>query len=212
MGVSQLPLLAQDLSEQRTIAIKEYKLSADVAMNKNLINFFNECPNFWTDNDFMTRWAYYANTPVSPEIRETLYPQLRAIISNIPEVQAAGMLLTWLQFGLTYEFDNTVWGTDRAFFAEETLFYPFCDCEDRAILYSHLVRDLLGLDVVLVFYPGHLATAVNFKATQPRGDYFMLNGKRFTIADPTLEGGSIGMTMPGMDKTKAKVILLKKDL
>lgn len=212
LGVSQLPLLAQNLSEQRTIAIKEYKLSADVAMNKNLINFFNECPNFWTDNDFMTRWAYYANTPVSPEIRETLYPQLRAFISNIPEVQAAGMLLTWLQFGLTYEFDNTVWGTDRAFFAEETLFYPFCDCEDRAILYSHLVRDLLGLDVVLVFYPGHLATAVNFKTTQPRGDYFMLDGKRFTIADPTLEGGSIGMTMPGMDKTKAKVILLKKDL
>ena len=34
--------------------------------------------------------------------------------------------------------------------------------EDRSILLSRLVRDLLALKVVLVYYPGHLATAIHF--------------------------------------------------
>jgi hypothetical protein len=41
---------------------------------------------------------------------------------------AANMLLNWVQMGLTYAYDEKVWGHDRAFFAEESLFYPFCDC------------------------------------------------------------------------------------
>ena len=87
------------------------------------------------------------------------------------------------------------------------LYYPYCDCEDRSILYSRLVRDLLGLDVILVFYPGHLATAVCFN-TPVEGDYIELSGKRFTICDPTYIGAPVGMTMPNMDNKTAKVILL----
>ena len=77
------------------------------------------------------------------------------------------------------------------------------------ILYSRLVRDLLGLDVILVFYPGHLATAVNFK-TAVNGDYIDLNGRHFTVCDPTYIGAPIGMTMPDMDNKTAKIILLGK--
>lgn len=94
------------------------------------------------------------------------------------------------------------------FFAEETLYYPYCDCEDRSILFSRLVRDLLGLDVILVFYPGHLATAVDFKIPVD-GDYIELDGKHFTICDPTYIGAPIGATMPDMNNQTAKVILLK---
>lgn len=57
------------------------------------------------------------------------------------------MILNWVQTGSEYEYDDKVWRHDRAFFAEETLYYPYCDCEDRSILFSRFVRDLLGLDV-----------------------------------------------------------------
>jgi hypothetical protein len=67
---------------------------------------------------------------------------------------------------------------------------------------------LLGLKVVLVYYPGHLATAIHF-TNDVRGDYLMLNGRRYTVCDPTYIGASIGMTMPGMDNSKATVILLE---
>lgn len=75
-------------------------------------------------------------------------------------------------------------------------------------MYSRLVRDLLGLEVILVYYPGHLATAVNFN-TPVEGDYIDLNGRHFTICDPTYIGAPIGATMPDMDNKTAKVVLLR---
>ena len=117
-------------------------------------------------------------------------------------------MLNWVQTAFVYEYDDKVWGHDRAFFAEESLYYPYCDCEDRSILLSRLVRDLLGLKVVLVYYPGHLATAIHF-TNDVRGDYLVLSGQRYTVCDPTYIGANIGMTMPGMDNNKATVILLE---
>ena len=116
-------------------------------------------------------------------------------------------LLNWVQTAFVYEYDDKVWGGDRAFFPEETLYYPYCDCEDRSILMSRLVRDLLGLKCILIYYPGHLAMAVNFPENV-NGDYILLQGKKYTITDPTYIGAPVGMTMPGMDNNKATVILL----
>ena len=47
-------------------------------------------------------------------------------------------------------------------FPEETINYPYSDCEDRSILFSYLVKNLLHLDIVGVKYNDHLATAINF--------------------------------------------------
>ena len=178
-------------------------------MNKNLMDFYTDYPTSYDGKDMMTRWAYYANTPVSSEVKDEVYPQLKQQIGNAPKLMAANMLLNWVQMGLTYAYDEKVWGYDRAFFAEESLFYPFCDCEDRSILFSHLIRDLLDLDVVLVYYPGHLYTAVCFNE-DVTGDYIMVNGRKFTVADPTYYNANVGKTMSKMDNSKAKVILLKR--
>ena len=96
----------------------------------------------------------------------------------------------------------------RAFFAEESLHYPYCDCEDRSILFTRLVRDLLGLPCILVYYPGHLAAAVRF-SRRVDGDYLALDGERYTVCDPTYIGAPVGMTMPGMDNRSASVIRLE---
>ena len=70
------------------------------------------------------------------------------------------------------------------------------DCEDRSILFSFLVRNLLHLDVVLLDYPDHIATAICFSNDVP-GDYFYCNGKKYTVCDPTYIGACAGMTMDG---------------
>lgn len=36
---------------------------------------------------------------------------------------------------------------------EELLYYPQCDCEDRAVFYAYLLRYVLNLDCHLVKYP-----------------------------------------------------------
>lgn len=93
------------------------------------------------------------------------------------------------------------------FFADETLYYPSCDCEDRAILFTRLIRDLLGLKTALIYYPGHLASAVCF-TENVAGDYLLLEDNRYLICDPTYINAPVGKTMPDMDNKKAKVILL----
>lgn len=78
----------------------------------------------------------------------------------------------------------------------------------EAILFTRLVRDLLGLQTILVYYPGHLASAVSF-TDEVSGDYILLKGKRFIITDPTYIGAPVGKTMPDMNNSQANVILLE---
>lgn len=196
-------------SELRTITSEQYSdMKVSVSVNKNLIDFYDTYPTSMIDGDNMTRWAMYANTPLDEVSRVKIMEPVKQQVAGLPQIDAANRLLNWVQTGFVYEYDDKVWGGDRAFFAEESLYYPYCDCEDRSILFSRLVRDLLGLEVVLVYYPGHLATAVHF-TEDVKGDYLLVNGTRFVVCDPTYIGAPVGRTMPKMDNASARVILLK---
>ncbi len=197
------------MTQRRTLQSARYsELKVETAVNKNLIDFYDTYPVSDFSDNFMTRWAIYANTPMSKEARESLYPMLRDKTAGLDKKEAVERLLNFVQTAFVYEYDDKVWGHDRAFFAEETLYYPYCDCEDRSILFSRLVRDLIGVEAMLVYYPGHLATAVCF-GEEVSGDYIMLGDKKFVVCDPTYIGASVGMTMPGMNNEKATVILLR---
>lgn len=196
-------------SKLRTLTSKRYPdVQIHVQVNENMIDFYNTYPTSEINNNFMTRWAMYANTPLDEHVKKDLYPALKEKINGMNQLEAANKLLNWVQTAFVYELDDKVWGHDRAFFAEETLYYPYCDCEDRSILFSRLTRDLLGLETILVFYPGHLASAVCF-TENVSGDYISLNGKRYVITDPTYIGAPVGRTMPDMDNSQAHVILLE---
>ena len=187
----------------------EQGVVASCIINQNSISFYNDYPTGQIGGDCGTRWATYANAPMEECVRLSLYPALRNAIRGVPEKQAVEKLLNWVQTAFEYEYDDKVWGQDRAFFPSESLYYPYADCEDRAILFSRIVRDLLGLDVVLLYYPGHLAAAVCFNQVIA-GDYVMLNDRKFIVCDPTYIGAPIGATMPGMDNKTAKVIPLSR--
>ena len=207
MQIAQPQKLANAASDERTLTSKR-GVTAKSQVNKNDISFFDKYPEACIGGDGTTKWAVYANTPLSPEIQQSLYPQLKATTDKLGEKEAVGAILNWVQTAFKYEYDDKVWGHDRVFFAEETLYYPACDCEDRSILFSRLVRDILGLDVVLLYYPGHLATAVHF-TQQVKGDYLTYKGKDYVVCDPTYINAGVGRTMPGMDNQKAKVIALQ---
>lgn len=203
------PQLESAPTPMRSLESKRYAdMKVDIRVNKNLIDFFDTYPSSEVNDNFMTRWAIYANTPLEQETKDALYPQLTEKIAGLSQLEAAERLLNWVQTAFVYEYDEEVWGYDRPFFAEETLFYPYCDCEDRAILFTRLVRDLLGLKCILVYYPGHLACAVNFTDCEPKGDYIQLGQDNYTITDPTFIGAPVGRTMTGMDNSTAKVIAL----
>ena len=208
--IPKQPVLDISESAKRTLVSSAYpEISINVSVNENIVKLCSEYPSSFIDNDFMTRWAMYANTPLADDVKEQLYPQLNQIISGQTQLEAVNRLLNWIQTGFVYEYDDKVWGDDRPFFAEETLYYPYCDCEDRAILLSRLVRDLLNLDAILVYYPGHLAMAVGF-TEEVKGDHITVDNKRFIVCDPTYINAPAGKTMPDMDNSTAKIALLSK--
>lgn len=209
LWVSNEPQIEYSATPTRTLVSQRYpEMSVQVNVNKNLLSFYNSYPTSEVGGNFMTRWAMYANTPICKEAQGELYPQLRKHISGLSQVEAVERLLNWVQTAFVYEYDDKVWGEDRAFFPDETLYYPYCDCEDRSILFTRLVRDLVGLRCVLIYYPGHLASAVNFTESVS-GDYVNINGSRYVVCDPTYIGASVGNTMPDMDNSSAKVIVLQ---
>lgn len=184
----------------------------DVTMksNQNMLDFYTSYPSSKIGENFVTRWAMYANMPMPDYVKKEVYPQIRNGIEGCDQLTALNRILNWVQTGFVYEYDDKVWGQDRAFFPEESLHYPYCDCEDRSILLTRIVRDILGLECLLVYYPGHLAAAVAVTDGNPSGDYFLLNGKKFYVTDGTIigYGAPVGTTMNGMDNKTAKVILL----
>lgn len=208
MTVAGQNKLVQKDTKVRGLRSKKYPdASAQVVCNSNLLDFMNDCPSSALEGSQITDWRKYAYTPLSASAQNRLYPALRRQINGKNEAEAANILLNFVQTAFEYKTDQEAWGYERSFFPEETLYYPYSDCEDRAILFCRLVTDLLGLPAALVYYPGHLAAAVQFKSAIP-GDYFLIDGKRFLICDPTYINAPIGLTMPGMDNKTAKVFPL----
>ena len=198
-----------DQSDVRTIKSRDYPdFKVTIHTNKNLLKFYDTYLPSCMNDELMTRWAMYANTPLSDDVKAELYPQLRSQLQGLSKLEGMRRLLNLIQTGLVYEYDENIWGVDRAFFAEETLYYPYCDCEDRSILLSRLVRDILGLKAILIYYPGHLAMAVHFPE-EVNGDYILLEGEKYIVCDPTYIAATVGRTMPGMNNNEARVILLQ---
>lgn len=198
--MSKLPLLAGE-TQMRTLRGRSFpEVQATVEINKNLIQFMNGYPRC---ND----WDSYASASLSKQAKAGLYPVLRQSIDGKSKKETVDILLGFVQTAFDYQTDEQQFGKERPLFGDETLHYPYCDCEDRSILFSILVRDLLGLDVVLINYPEHLATAVCFNENV-EGDYFLLDGKRYVVCDPTYIGSHVGEAMPNLKNTKATIIKL----
>lgn len=206
--MDSLPSVTGETSELMTFN-SSCGVTSSCSLDKNLIDFMAGYPCSQYGENSMTKWSIYANVPVSQSVKEMFYPSLQEAIRDKGTAEALNILLNFVQTAFAYGKDEDIWGGDRVFFAEETLFYPCCDCEDRSILFSRLVRDLMSLETVLVYYPGHLATAVAVNEDIP-GDCLLTCDGRYLVCDPTCSGAPIGVTMKGMDNNEATVIKLRQ--
>lgn len=161
--------------------------------------FYQDYPQ--VDVDVYAR-AVYDETFVS-----ALCNALRPFVSGMDELSQVNLLLKFLQYDFDYSTDDDQFGYEKPFFLEENFIYPANDCEDRSILFSFLVRNVLGLDVVLLDYPDHIATAVCFNA-DVAGDSFLHKGRRYTICDPTYIGAPAGMAMKNYQDSGFRILVL----
>ena len=196
-----------------TIAATSFKGSTLTRqVNMNLIHFYEDYPSGKLYNgDENSKWLIGAKTPLDSIAKSTFYPQVRELVNGLTTWQAVGKILEWMQSGLKYGYDDEIWGRDRMFFPSETLYYPYADCEDKAILFSAVVRDVLNLDVLLLYWDepvGHLATAINFPIVEGNAEYVMYNDKKYVICDPTCHYAPVGRRGPSYRGYTPKIMVI----
>lgn len=199
------PLNTKDDNKKRKVEFTYIgtPYSFEVSYNKNVINYYQDFP--------LSDANIYFDATVSASTKQTLKEGLQPIIEGKSEAEAAGILLRFVQTAFDYETDQEQFGREKFFFADELFNFPYSDCEDRAVLFSYLIKEIMQLDVVGVGYSGHMATAVHFNE-DVQGDFLTYEGKKYTICDPTYINAPIGMTMPQYQGKPAEIFQLRNTL
>lgn len=150
----------------------------------------------------------YAEGPVDSVGMSTLMEQLEAQMENMDTEAKLNHLLHFVQFAFPYKTDGDNYGYEKWNFPDATLVADFCDCDDRAILWCRLVKELVGVETALVHYPGiHLAAAAAIEAA-PGQTTVSAQNRTYVLCDPTYMGADAGMEMPPLAGRSRTVIPL----
>ena len=155
-----------------------------IPVNKALVSFMANYPQ--------TELPVYATAAVEEAMGLEIENNLRPLVVSKSTVESVASLLGYVQNGFRYQSDMDQFGKERTLFCEENFYYQSNDCEDRAILFAFLVRRLMQLDVVLLEFKDHVATAVCFGKEKIKGNYYQYQGKKYVVCDPTTQGAKVG--------------------
>ena len=165
-------------------------------VNGNIIDFYKDYP--------CTDFSLYVKAPLDNHTLNSLESQIASELANKSTLEAVNFLLHFVQSSLKYKTDKQQFGYEKYFFAEETLASEYNDCEDRAILFTQLVRHFLHLPVALIYYRNiHLAAGVKFDKQYQQKDYY----GEYMICDPTYIGADAGREMPLVYSKEDRILI-----
>lgn len=126
----------------------------------------------------------FVEVPLSQLAKTSLLSQLDELTKEMTNTEKMEFFVSFTRTGLEYGSDRKGFGTkNRPLIAEEALFYPYVDCEDKVAVMYNLVKELTHLKAVVIAMPGHLSFAVDLN--DPKGESYRFKGRKFTICDPT---------------------------
>lgn len=180
----------------------DLSMSVEVSVNKNQMDFFAEIPQ-------VIDLSFYAKQPLDPDIEQQLVPPLRNAVKGRNEVEAVNMLLKFMHTAFNYMTDIENFGFEKSYYKEEMFYYSLNDCEDRSITFTYLVEKILGLDTIILEYPGHASTGVRFN-DEVTGDFITLDGVNYVLCDPSYLNSEVGSSNP--DYIDVPATIYKKDM
>lgn len=172
-------------------------ITLDGELNENLFGILYRYPQMPTED--------FASSVLDPAVRESVVSQVRSQLNGSDDRAGVDALLSFFHEALPYATDEQRHGFEKPYFLEETLFYDKCDCEDRAIMFTYLLWNALGLENHLVAYPMHESAAVKLTNQPSSGYSYTYGGNVFWSADPTYLGSHAGDVMPQFNNTAPKI-------
>ena len=186
LRLKDAPTIETGPVHERRIDVGE--IGFDFRISQGLLDFYAGYPH--------TVMNVKASAPVSAAVRDSVYPVLRLAIAGMGEVDAVRTILSFVQRLMEHRSDNERWGFEKWNFPDESLFYRCGDCDDHAILFARLIRDLLELDVLLVSCEvngsPHSTTAVRFSEPLEGGDWIEYGGERYYFCEPSSTAAQVG--------------------
>jgi hypothetical protein len=179
----------------RKITYRGNKIS--ITYNQNLVDFYGAYPN--------CDLAIYFNPPLSEIALDGFDTFLKPILKGKSKLEKLSALLEFVQTGMAYDTDNKQFGYENYLFAEESLYYPSIDCEDRTVLLSRLIDHYLGMKTIALGFPGHITLAVNTEE-KIDGSYINYRNEKYYVCDPTYIGSRPGMLMPEFENVNPEII------
>ena len=203
LRIPKIPAFQPDyVNRDFSFSFRDEQIEFQVRVNRNLIAFYEYFPQ--------TELDIYFNAPVSQTTADDLTRSLAMHLEGRTEKETIHLLLHFVQNAFGYKIDLDNFGREKPLFPEETLYYSYSDCEDRAILFSYLVQKLTDLDVVALRYPGHIATAVRFDE-QFSGDTINIGGVTYHVCDPTYINAGPGMAMERYQDRVPEIITIENN-
>lgn len=157
--------------------------SLTVSTDLNLIEFYSDYP--------LCELEVFFSAPMSTSATNSLENFFKPICEGLTSKQKVAILLEFTQKSFAYKKDKEHFGRERFMFPDELFYHPYSDCEDRSVLFTWLVGHFTGLPCAGLEYPGHVNTAVLFPG-ETTGTKIEVNGKLFTVCDPTYRNAPIG--------------------
>lgn len=160
-------------------------------INKRLMAYYDDLPFFVVSRD-------QVKMGFSVDIKNTLVKQLKEILAGINNREAElNFLLFFVQESFKFREDK---GIEKHNFPEETLYYEFSDCDDRAALFASLIKEIYNMNSILLDYPNHVNVGIHYYENDKGWKYILyldkgglyLDMEKYTICDPTGEGLLIG--------------------
>lgn len=179
----------------RKLTYKGEKVS--LSYNENLVKFYKGYPN--------CDLALYFPPPLSEVSLGGLDNLFIPLLKNKSETERVNAILDFVQQGLAYDTDNEQFGFENYLFAEESLYYPSIDCEDRTVLLAQLIHHYLDLETIALAFPGHVSLAVSLSENID-GSFIQHKGEKYFVCDPTYIGSRCGMLMPEFSNVNPEVI------
>lgn len=171
----------------------------EIILNKNLINFLSDYPDCSLEITL--------NAPLSDEAWKYIDLFIKKRLIGMQEKDKLDFLLDFVQQAFPYQNDIEQFGREDYLFAEETLNYPYCDCEDRVALMAQMLERYTPLKCIGLNYPGHVSLAVK-TSEEDIGYYIKYNYENYYICDPTYIGAKCGMIMPKYKNIDPEIITI----
>lgn len=162
--------------------------SIHAVSNRSVTEFLGDLPLFDVGREF-TRLS------MSREMNMTLMSKLRSDVRDKDTIEAIRYLLSFVQQSVPYGSDFAKYGEERFYYPEETIMASTADCEDKALLFSHLLKRLLNINTIALYFEQdeHLSVAIALPDHMITGS-FNYKGMNYVPCEPTAPTPRLGQS------------------